>query len=101
VLCQRGHAYVPRAPGMAADAAATTGAPEPPYGGTQATMPPPKSKPLLMPFGKHKGTPIEDLPGHYIEWCLENAEIRSDAVRDEMQAQLELRAGRGVSRGRR
>lgn len=21
-----------------------------------------------MPFGKHKGTPIADLPGHYLNW---------------------------------
>ncbi len=21
-----------------------------------------------MPFGKHKGTPIADLPGHYLHW---------------------------------
>lgn len=25
---------------------------------------------LLMPFGKHKGTPIAEMPKHYIEWAL-------------------------------
>ena len=27
-----------------------------------------------MPFGKHQGTPIGDLPGDYIDWLLENIE---------------------------
>ena len=29
-----------------------------------------------MPFGKYKGQPIADLPLDYIEWCLDNLELR-------------------------
>jgi len=25
-----------------------------------------------MPFGKHKGTPLRDLPPSYVNWCIEN-----------------------------
>lgn len=56
----------------------------------------PGSRP--MPFGKHKGTPLEDLPTDYIEWVLrELKDLRSD-LRDELENQLEMRAGRGVAR---
>lgn len=82
VVCSKGHAYVPR---------------EIPTGGTQASMPH-TTEPLRMPFGKHRGEAIEDIPTEYIEWALENADIRSASVREEMQNQLELRAGRGVVR---
>jgi len=26
----------------------------------------------VMPFGKHKGTPLRDLPPSYVNWCIEN-----------------------------
>jgi uncharacterized protein (DUF3820 family) len=54
---------------------------------------------LRMPFGKYKGEKIEDLPTEYIEWALENMEKPPHA--EEMQNQIDLRAGRGVARGRR
>ncbi len=25
-----------------------------------------------MPFGKHKGEPLSDIPSDYLEWCLDN-----------------------------
>jgi len=31
-----------------------------------------------MSFGKHKGTPLKDLPKAYITWLLEKAEIDED-----------------------
>lgn len=30
-----------------------------------------------MPFGKHKGTPIKDLPPSYVAWALENLDDRN------------------------
>lgn len=39
-----------------------------------------------MPFGKHKGTPLSQVPQSYIEWCVENID-RSDIramLSDEM-----------------
>ena len=53
---------------------------------------------LRWPFGKHKGELIEDLPSDYIEWALANLENPPHA--EELQNQLDLRAGRGVDRGR-
>jgi uncharacterized protein (DUF3820 family) len=59
-----------------------------------------KSNPanLTMPFGKHKGELIENLPTDYINWCLENLEKLSLQVRNEMENQLVLREGKGVVR---
>lgn len=53
---------------------------------------------LLMPFGKHKGEPIEDLPTDYIEWCLQEIEQLSPSVQAEMEAQLTARQGGGIVR---
>lgn len=30
---------------------------------------------IRMPFGKHKGTPVKDLPAHYLSW-LSTIELR-------------------------
>lgn len=30
----------------------------------------------VMPFGKHKGTKLSELPPDYIRWCIENLENR-------------------------
>lgn len=29
-----------------------------------------------MPFGKYKGTPVEDLPADYLTWLWENVDLR-------------------------
>ena len=52
---------------------------------------------MRMPWGKHKGEPMEDLPSDYLLWLAENV-TGSDAVVREAEAQLQLREGRGVSR---
>lgn len=52
-----------------------------------------------MPFGKHKGTALEDLPSDYLQWCLENLDDQRNAsLLEEMDNQLRMRAGEGVSR---
>jgi exodeoxyribonuclease X len=56
------------------------------------------SAPLTMPFGKHKGEKIEDLPTDYIEWCLENVERLSPSIQKEMENQLAGRRGEGIAR---
>ncbi len=53
-----------------------------------------------MPFGKHKGEPIEDVPTGYIEWALESMERLDKRVREEMEAQLVMRRSEGVVRER-
>lgn len=32
---------------------------------------------MQMPFGKHKGTDVQDIPESYLEWLLENVRLRS------------------------
>lgn len=41
---------------------------------------------MLMPFGKHKGTPIGDLPTSYCIWAIENL----DHIDADLKASLEL-----------
>lgn len=58
---------------------------------------------MKMPFGKygpHKGDhrEIEDLPGDYIKWALENLGWLNSSIRTEMENQLKLRKGEGVVR---
>lgn len=44
---------------------------------------------LSMPFGKHKGVPICDVPRDYLTWCAEN--LTSTALRLMVVAELEHR----------
>lgn len=52
---------------------------------------------MLMPFGKYKGEPLEDLPTSYIEWLLGECNLERK-LEQELQNQLEMREGRGVAR---
>lgn len=37
----------------------------------------PQNRPIeVMPFGKHKNTPIGDLPDDYLNWVLQNLELK-------------------------
>ena len=88
VLCDTGHAYhsnrgvvPPREP------------PPPPPPAPRAP-----SSPLRMPFGKYRGELIERLPTDYLEWCLGALNWMKPEVRAEMEAQIEMRNGRGIVR---
>lgn len=52
---------------------------------------------MKMPWGKHKGEDMEDLPTGYLLWLAENCD--SEPIQSEAQNQLQLREGRGVPRG--
>lgn len=52
---------------------------------------------MKMPFGKHKGEDLEDLPTGYLQWLAENVEGRAELVR-EAELQITLRRGEGVVR---
>jgi exodeoxyribonuclease X len=54
---------------------------------------------MNMPFGKHKGEPLEDIPTDYLNWALAEATLSDDLV-EEMEAQLAMRRGEGVLRRR-
>ena len=47
-----------------------------------------------MPWGKHKGEDVGDLPTGYLQWLAENI-TGSDALVREAEEQLALREGRG------
>lgn len=53
---------------------------------------------MRMPFGKHKGEPVEDVPAEYLHWFLENVERISPALQEEMEKQLAMKRGEGASR---
>lgn len=51
-----------------------------------------------MPFGKHKGEELEDVPTEYLEWALRDGVFRSEALAEEAEAQIRMRGGEGVVR---
>ena len=51
-----------------------------------------------MPFGKHKGKFLEDIPIDYFEWCLTNIDNLNPVLAEEMRNQLDLKKGKGVAR---
>lgn len=55
---------------------------------------------MEMPFGKYRGWDIGDIPDDYLEWVLENVEIRSDALYDAIESKLDGTYGYTAS-GRR
>ncbi len=65
-----------------------------------AVTAPPKPRPIgpgdPMPFGKHKGQPIETIPQDYLAWCLREMDAckpDSDRYWPEFKAALESVAG--------
>ena len=53
-----------------------------------------------MPFGKHRGTPIDELPNSYLAWLATEATITAPwlrkAIEEECNARLDVGAGRTV-----
>jgi len=45
--------------------------------------------PLTMPFGKHKGVPVDQVPNDYWEWALRNAQPFKTPNTDTMKAVVE------------
>jgi hypothetical protein len=42
---------------------------------------------MKMPFGKHKGVPVHQLPRHYLLWLHDNCDLRGQ-LRDEVDFAL-------------
>jgi len=38
-----------------------------------------------MPFGKHRGKELDDIPLDYLEWLLHNVELRDPRLREEVE----------------
>ena len=89
VLCDQGHAY--HTARMRTIESPLTH-PHPP-----AAMPTPSS-PIRLTFGRHKGEMLDDVPTDYIAWALGTLTELPGVVRAEMEAQLEMRSGRGIVR---
>lgn len=52
---------------------------------------------MRMPFGKYKGEFVDELPADYVDWLLAECDLRP-ALQAELEAQLALKRGEGVSR---
>lgn len=55
---------------------------------------------LVMPRGKYAGEPIENVPCEYLEWALEEWVQLPREIVVEMENQIKLKRGEGVSRGK-
>jgi len=55
---------------------------------------------MKMPWGKHKGEEMDDLPASYLEWLLSETDVDKTNPRlaQEAQNQLDMRDGKGVAR---
>lgn len=53
---------------------------------------------MRMPFGKHKGEPVEDVPADYLEWFLGNVERIAPSLQEEMEKQIAMKRGEGAAR---
>ncbi len=51
----------------------------------------PQGRPIIaMPFGRYKGCSIKDLPRDYLNWMLENVELRGSLLK-ALEAEYERR----------
>ena len=46
---------------------------------------------MIMPFGKHKGEDVGDLPDDYLMWMDENITFKSDDLEKAIYAEIEVR----------
>lgn len=44
----------------------------------------------VMPFGKHKGSLVSDIPADYLVWLYDKAELKNDKIRAYIEANIEL-----------
>jgi hypothetical protein len=45
---------------------------------------------MIMPFGKHKGMPIDQVPTSYLKWVYDQSEYASPQLRQEIAAVLKI-----------
>jgi hypothetical protein len=43
---------------------------------------------VTLPFGRHRGADLADVPAGYLAWLLEEATLRSDVLREAIRAEL-------------
>lgn len=53
---------------------------------------------MIMPFGKYRDEPVEDIPADYLEWFLGNVERIQPSLQEEMEKQIAMKRGEGASR---
>lgn len=51
------------------------------------------TSPTVMPFGKHKGTPLDQVPRDYLQWALKNATLVKPGLRGEIELVLGIPVG--------
>lgn len=53
---------------------------------------------MKMPFGKHRGGQVEDIPHDYLLWVLDNVKKLSPTLRSEIYCVLEITGRRGPAK---
>ena len=43
---------------------------------------------MIMPFGKHRGKPIQNVPGDYLRWVLKNCSNATPQLRRAIEREL-------------
>jgi hypothetical protein len=52
---------------------------------------------IFMPFGRHRGEPLEQVPFDYLTWVLRGCERLDPWLRKAIEAELEQRVGKPAS----
>jgi hypothetical protein len=45
---------------------------------------------MRMPFGKHRGEELSEIPDDYLVWCLDNCDSMSPTLRKAIEAHLKI-----------
>lgn len=66
--------------------------PSPPWVDAPTTKASPWATPGadVMPFGKHRGTPIKDVPKDYLRWILDNVQVLEPTLKAKIEARLNI-----------
>lgn len=43
---------------------------------------------MIMPFGKHRGRPVAELPRQYLQWLIDNVTFQSQRLEDAVHEAL-------------
>jgi Putative quorum-sensing-regulated virulence factor len=50
-----------------------------------------REAPTTLPFGKHRGQALRDVPTHYLRWLVANATDLRPELREAVESELESR----------
>lgn len=66
---------------------------------TETEKPPVPPEDMSMPFGKFRGKKLSEINSHYLNWCIDNADIRVPELRTAMAQVVRARRDAEANKG--